>query len=519
MADSQDMLKQVPNNVSGDGKNFVAALKKCLKALAGDAERIIKQIGEGTVEQVTGLRLSVTHSTNENGPQTNIVVEFDTTNVADYSFAQIWMKEHNNNLWQQKGNCQGVKYIIENVVVPKTYDVKVVACNKNAGYADFDNAPTASIEAKGSQYICNSPSQFYWNATNHRWEWSGYVDNGYTDFFEIRLDQKPGVWNDNRLDAIEPTKSYSTVMPPVRSGTAYLYVRNIFGQYNSPISHQYTISAPAKPAKPTLTKTTDGVSVTLQALPTGCRNYVVDVDGVEYEIYSSPWTVYQFFGEVTIKYCFVDDTGRGPWSDSASLATGRKIVKTEITDGAIDTPQLAANAITAGKLNVNDINSSSILANAIQGDRIKAGTLDANKITAGTLTIRSVKDENGNAITEGNGVVTIKDGAIRGESIQSKTIVTDHISANGISGSVIQAGTLDAQAIKTDQLSVGSKGSPLWIANGAITASKIATGAITADKIDITNGTTGAKVVISSNLIEVYDGTHDFPRVRLGVWP
>lgn len=517
-------LRAIPSSVSGDGTTFVKGLKKYLEKYDKNVDNKISNIGEGTVNQVTSLRLTEEHRTNASGNINDIRVEFDTVNVSDYAFAQIWLRKGTSGAWIQQGNTSGVQYVIEDVKTDSSnrYYVKVIACNNNAGYSDFDTAPVESILIRGSVYQCNTPTQFYWSREDNKWHWSGYTDNGYTDYFEIRTDQNAGVWNEHRLDSVPAGTYYSTKTPTTRSGTAYLYVRNVFGQYNSPAIHQFSLTAPAKPTKATLEVITDGVKVTLQALPSGCTNYVVDVDGVEYEVTNSTWTVYQFFGSISVKYCFVDSVGRGQWSDSNSITTGRYIEATEITDGAISTPKLAANAITAAKINVNDINTSSILANSIKGDRIKAGTLDASKITAGSIVVSSKESED-------SGIVTIKDGAINGSKITAASIIGDKLAAKTVTATEIDTSTLVVgQNIDVLQgyIKVGGTKGNVTIENGAITAAMLSADAVSTKNITVSQmnnainsgATTGARVVITSNLIEVYDGVNTLPRVKIGVW-
>ena len=87
-------LEQIPNSVSGDGKSFVAQLKRFLKGFRDDTEEKIDSIGAGAVEQVNNLSLMETHSYDALGnPVNNIFVSFSTANITDYLNAQIWMKK------------------------------------------------------------------------------------------------------------------------------------------------------------------------------------------------------------------------------------------------------------------------------------------------------------------------------------------------------------------------------------------------------------------------------------------
>lgn len=400
---SKVTIDGIPNNVSGDGKSFVAKLKQFLRGYSHNVEELIENSdNNANVSQVANLILAEHVA----GGKSNIQVSFVTTNVVNYSFAQVWVRTSKTASWVQNGITSGTQYIIENATMGATYYVKVVACSKESGFANFDRAPEQEIAIRGGITICNTPTQFYWDNASKRWVWGGYVDNGATDFFEVRLDENPGVWDSNRLDAT--TNMYSTVAPPNRSGTAYLYVRNTYGQYNLPAVHIYSVTGLSKPTAPTLKATVDGVVIDLQGLPSGAYEYVVDVDGTEFEITSQQWTYYKFSGSITVKYCFVDSIGRSEWSNTATLAVGRQLGSNDI----------AANAITAGK----------IATNAVTADKINAGAITAGKIAADAIKIGGT----------GNNV-TIADGAINGSKITANSIIGDKIAANTITASKLAA--------------------------------------------------------------------------------
>lgn len=61
------------------------------------------------------------------------------------------------------------------------------------------------------------------------------------------------------------------------------------------------------------------------------------------------------------------------------------IVSTQITDGSISTPKLAANAVTADKIAANTITASQIAAGTITSDRIAAGTIAADRMNVSSL--------------------------------------------------------------------------------------------------------------------------------------
>ena len=323
-ADNQkSKLEQIPNSVSGDGKSFVAQLKKYLQAFRDNTQNKIDSIGAGAVEQVFGLRLTEEHDYDSKGnPINNIFVEFDNTNVSNYLNAQIWMKKSTENSYHMVGTTSNVTYTIPDVLTGATYYVKVVACNTNSGTSDFATAPEEDITISGSVLVPAAPTQFYltFDEEGALWEWE-FVDNGYVDFFELRMDGHAGTWDNNRLDSTR--NNYSRVAPPSRSGTAYLFIRNIYGMYSLPATHTFNIAAPAKPTAPTLEMTLDGVVITMAALPLGCIGYELEITDWEnnseiFETKNSQFVYFQFSGSISVRYRYVDPAGHGEWSDATS---------------------------------------------------------------------------------------------------------------------------------------------------------------------------------------------------------
>lgn len=316
-------IHQLPNAVNGDGKAFVAQLKKALSYLSehagGSGGGEDSGEGEDAINQVTALRLVEVHTVDSSGfPKNNIEVTFDNSNIENYAFAQIWVKDDTENTYQQHGNTNGTRYLFENALVGRTYTVKVVVQLKDGRTSNFDNAPTASILIQGSVLIPDAPTQFFltWDEDGALWQWQ-YEENEYIDFFELRLDANAGVYNDKLLDRTR--LPYSRANPNVRSGTAYLFIRNIFGDYSTPATHIFNKPVGVKPNKPVLQATLDGVVITMSPLPTGYQGYILEIDGEEFKTINRQFVYYKFSGTVKARYCYYDEIGRGEWSEYESV--------------------------------------------------------------------------------------------------------------------------------------------------------------------------------------------------------
>ena len=323
--DIKNILRTIPNSVSGDGKTFVAALKNYLTkyGLVTD-ERIDSALEELTkkpnhVDSITLLEL---HAITDGVRSNNIQINWDATPVNDYAKAEIWYTRSADSSWEKAGEASGTQYVLQGAATGETYYIRVIAVNSKGIAADFDTAPTANITIKGSQYIPSAPTQFVltWDEQGPLWKWL-FEDNNYVDFFELRLDQNPGVWNDKRLDSTRET--FSRANPNIRAGTAYLYIRNIFGEYSEPAVHQFNKAMPGKPEVPILTATLDGVRIKMSPLPQGATGYKIHIktsDGTEndFTTANSEYIYFFFLGKITVKYCIVDTLGDGEWSDEAT---------------------------------------------------------------------------------------------------------------------------------------------------------------------------------------------------------
>lgn len=326
-AQIKQILTNIPNNVSGDGKVFVAALKNYLVKSGLLTNKKIDDNTSSAGEKpghVSSVQLLELHSINDGVRINSIQVSWVKTTVTNYAKAEVWFRTATDKAWEKAGESSGTQFVYSGATTGLTYYIKVVAVNTKGNTADFDTAPQASIKIQGSQYIPNPPTQFVltWDEKGPLWKWQ-FEPNEYIDFFELRLDQNPGVWNDKRLDSTRET--WSRANPGVRSGTAYLYIRNIFGEYSEPAVHEFSKALPQKPTAPQLTSTIDGVRIKMQGLPLGATGYKIHIktkdstETVEDDFYTvnSEYIYFFFIGHITVKYCFVDPLGDGEWSDTS----------------------------------------------------------------------------------------------------------------------------------------------------------------------------------------------------------
>lgn len=539
--DVDKLIQHIPNNVSGDGKPFVAALKKALIKYKEDLNKKIDDSTAGAGEKpghVSSVQLLELHSINDGVRVNSIQVSWVKTTVTNYAKAEVWFRTATDKAWEKAGESSGTQFVYSGATTGLTYYIKVVAVNTKGNTADFDTAPQASIKIQGSQYIPNPPTQFVltWDEKGPLWKWL-FEPNEYIDFFELRLDQNPGVWNDKRLDSTRET--WSRANPGVRSGTAYLYIRNIFGEYSEPAVHEFSKALPQKPTAPQLTSTIDGVRIKMQGLPLGTTGYKIHIkttdstETVEDDFYTvnSEYIYFFFIGHITVKYCFVDPLGDGEWSDTteADCKAGIDIGQVptidytkfdKFTQDAIDKAnnqpsinedlkntlkaqgvaiQQNANSITAivedvkgnkASIQANADNITSIVTNVDkQGSAI---VQNANSITSVVTELnKKPADCNYSSINQLQDDILLcvkKDGVINAINVSTEGIVIDgnkvHITGDTVfDKNVIVGGMIAADSIALEHLKANSVSSAKIQAN-AITSTKIGAGAVTAEKIE-----------------------------------
>lgn len=147
-----------------------------------------------------------------------------------------------------------------------------------------------------------------------------------------------------------------------------------------------------------------------------------------------------------------------------------QITTTQITDDAITTAKIAANAITATELAASSVIAGKIAAGAISTTELAAGAVTAAKIAAGTITATEIAAS-----------------TITGAKLAADTITAANIAANAITSSELAAGSVIAGKIAANAVTATE------ISAGAVTAGKIAANAVTATEISA-NAITSSKI-------------------------
>lgn len=188
-------------------------------------------------------------------------------------------------------------------------------------------------------------------------------------------------------------------------------------------------------------------------------------------------------------------------SDLAALGGKFPITATDISDGAISTPKLAANAIEADKIAALAVTTAKLAALAVSADKIAANAVTADKIAA-------------LAITAGK--------------IAANTITADKMSISQLSAitadlGMVTAGTFQTTSGTGPRVVVSSSGSfPIWIGNGSIV--NTANGKLYMDtsgnlvykgKLSVKSASSGARLELTESSMRVYDASGVL-RVKIG---
>ena len=168
--------------------------------------------------------------------------------------------------------------------------------------------------------------------------------------------------------------------------------------------------------------------------------------------------------------------------DTDQLANGA-VTEPKISTGAITTAKIVDNAVTTAKINSRSINSTHIALGTITGGNIASGGILKSNLDDGIFASQSVTNQ-GTADDCAVTPLTLAGRLRTGTNTQSAN--SDIIAGTGLEGggnlsTDVEIGISDG-GVDTDQL-----------ANGAVTEPKISTGAITTAKI-VDNAVTTAKI-------------------------
>ena len=192
-------------------------------------------------------------------------------------------------------------------------------------------------------------------------------------------------------------------------------------------------------------------------------------------------------------------------------------VKTEhIANGAVTTPKIADEAVTARKLDERSVTTeklatgavtgSKIAENAVTGSKIRDNTVRAEKIAAGAVTTAKIGEQQ-----------------VTGSRIKDKTITADKLASNCVTTEKIANGSVTKSKLSFELPEPGEVARPITppltsaeLGTGSVESEKIQDGAVTQEKLAPGVGGSRIEFVIPSvEVLYLTDVTADIPYTTL----
>lgn len=384
----------------------------------------------------------------------DVVAQFDVPQINSFDTVELWYREGNAK-WKYGGNGNG-QISISGCELGHTYEVKAIVKDV---HGNTSQGVTKSITVAMKTEVPNAPQGFsisFSDMAHFNWL---EVRNADIDFYELRLDLKVGQ-NDGLIGRSNNT-TYSGVLRN-RSGKVYLYAHNPSKGYGAPSEVTYNVPQPKKPSQVQAVGSMNGIGVSTESIPVGCKGMNVYVGS---KVYFTPNNVISIpldAGVYSVSVAFTDIFGEGPRTDAIDVTVKAKIDKAllDMESLGLDAMDKAVKALQGEmgtvKTNVNGLSSKIIdQANAYQ-----RSLSDLNKNVASQIT----------QISEGVELkVTQAIGKLDGKELISRINLTPagtridgkllHVTGqalfddNIITNKMLQANSVTARNMQVDSLS------------------------------------------------------------------
>lgn len=295
----------------------------------------------------------------------DVVAQFDVPPINSLDTVELWYREPSGT-WKYGGSGNG-QITVSGCELGHTYEVKLKVKDS---HSNTSQGVTKSITVAMKTEVPNAPQGFsisFSDMAHFNWL---EVRNADIDFYELRLDLKVGQ-NDGLIGRSNNT-TYSGILKN-RSGKVYLYAHNPSKGYGAPSEVTYNVPQPKKPSQVQAVGSMNGIGVSTESIPVGCKGMNVYVGS---KVYFTPNNVISIpldAGVYSVSVAFTDIFGEGPRTDAIDVT-----VKAKIDKALLDMESLGLNAMDKAvkalqgemgtvKTNVNGLNSKIIdQANAYQ---------------------------------------------------------------------------------------------------------------------------------------------------------
>ena len=425
----------------------------------------------------------------------DVVAQFDVPRINSLDTVELWYREQGGT-WKYGGAGEGL-ITVSGCELGHTYDVKIQVKDT---HGNTSQGLTKSITVEMKSEIPNAPQGFsvsFGDMAHFNWL---EVRNADVDYYEIRLDLNAGQ-NDGLIGRSNNT-TFSILLTE-RTSKVYCIAHNPAKGYGAPAELTYNVPIPKQPTKVKATANISGIGVTFEPIPVNCKGANVYIDDNVYYITTNVINVPLEAGVYAIQVAYVDMFGEGPRSSAENVA-----VKAKIDKSLLDIESLGLEGIDKA---VNDLKGEvGTVKTAVNG-------MDSKIIDLGNAYQRTLSDYQNNVNSQ---ITQISRG------IELK--VTEAM--NSLDGAeLVSRINLSPAGTRIDGKLLHVTGEALFD-NNIIAKGMIQAGAVTADKMQVDSlssitatigtlrtKTSGARVEISDNLIQVFD-ENDTLRVRLGLW-
>ena len=295
----------------------------------------------------------------------DVVAQFDVPPINSLDTVELWYREPSGT-WKYGGSGNG-QITVSGCELGHTYEVKLKVKDS---HGNTSQGIAKSITVAMKTEVPNATQGFsisFSDMAHFNWL---EVRNADIDFYELRLDLKVG--QNDGLIGRSNNITYSSVLRN-RSGKVYLYAHNPSKGYGAPSEVTYNVPQPKKPSQVQAVGSMNGIGVSTETIPVGCKGMNVYVGS---KVYFTPNNVISIpldAGVYSVSVAFTDIFGEGPRTDAIDVT-----VKAKIDKALLDMESLGLNDMDKAvkalqgemgtvKTNMNGLNSKIIdQANAYQ---------------------------------------------------------------------------------------------------------------------------------------------------------
>lgn len=310
----------------------------------------------------------------------DVVAQFDVPPINSLDTVELWYREPNGT-WKYGGSGNG-QITVSGCELGHTYEVKLKVKDS---HGNTSQGVTKSITVAMKTEVPNAPQGFsisFSDMAHFNWL---EVRNADIDFYELRLDLKVG--QTDGLIGRSNNTTYSGILKN-RSGKVYLYAHNPSKGYGAPSEVTYNVPQPKKPSQVQAVGSMNGIGVSTESIPVGCKGMNVYVGS---KVYFTPNNVISIpldAGVYSVSVAFTDIFGEGPRTDAIDVTVKAKIDKAllDMESLGLDAMDKAVKALQ-GEMGTVKTNMSGLISEIIdQANAYQRSLSDLNKNVTSQIT-------------------------------------------------------------------------------------------------------------------------------------